>query len=214
MRVLLITGGLFTLSVSAVAGDFGASAKMGTLGLGVEVSKSVPFNITGRLGINGFNYDYNDTVSGVGYESDLNLKSVSALMDWRPIGSLFRLTGGMLYNMNEVDASSTPANTYDIGGSTFTAQQVGTITGNVEFDDYAPYFGLGFNFPVAPTFKVTFDLGVMFQGTPDVSLSASGPIASDPTFQQELTTEEQAFQDDLDNFEYYPVITLGLRKSF
>ena len=54
----------------------------------------------------------------------------------------------------------------------------------------------------------------MFQGSPTANLSATGPIASDPGFQADLAKEENNLQDDLDNFEYYPVISIGFNYRF
>ena len=58
------------------------------------------------------------------------------------------------------------------------------------------------------------DLGVAFQGEPDVQLSASGPIASLPQFQADLAQEEQNIQEDAKPFRFYPVLSLALVFGF
>lgn len=47
-----------------------------------------------------------------------------------------------------------------------------------------------------------------------VRLSSDGPISTDPTFQQNLAIEESNLQNDLDNFEIYPVVALGVSYRF
>ena len=39
-------------------------------------------------------------------------------------------------------------------------------------------------------------------------------LASDPLFQQQLATEAQALEDDLEEFKYYPVVAVGLTYKF
>ena len=55
------------------------------------------------------------------------------------------------------------------------------------------------------------DAGVAFHGTPEVELSATGPIASDPTFQSDLRLEESDIDDDASSVKVYLVLSLGFR---
>jgi hypothetical protein len=43
-----------------------------------------------------------------------------------------------------------------------------------------------------------------------VALSASGTLASDPAFQANLAKERDEIEDDLEPFEFYPVLSLGI----
>lgn len=198
-----------------VPGSTGVSVRAGTLGLGVELSHSLPvLNLTGRLAWNGYDYGHDDTVDGIDYDLDLGLRSVSAMLDWRPWGRVTHLTVGVLYNGNEIDARSRAAAEYRVGGTTFDATQVGTLTGTVGFDEIAPYAGIGWNIPVAPKTALSLDVGVVFQGAPVLELRADGPLASDPVFQAELAREQASFQQDIEDYEYYPVLSLGVRRKF
>jgi hypothetical protein len=48
-----------------------------------------------------------------------------------------------------------------------------------------------------------------------VNLTARGGIlANDPTFQTQLTQEEQNLQDEINDYEVYPVVQAGLTFSF
>jgi hypothetical protein len=55
----------------------------------------------------------------------------------------------------------------------------------------------------------------MFTGSPQVDLTASGgTLANDPNFQTQLALEEQTLQDDINDYEIYPVVQAGLTFSF
>ena len=64
---------------------------------------------------------------------------------------------------------------------------------------------------------VALDLGVMFQGSPEVTdLRLEDPIGGGglPEVQDFLAEQKRAIEDDLENFQYYPVATLSLRYGF
>ena len=96
-----------------------------------------------------------------------------------------------------------------IGGTTFPAAGAGQVTGEIEFNKFAPYLGVGlegrfFN----DRFILGTEAGVLFQGRPRVDLRGDGPLAGDPTFEAALQREEDALRDDLSFFRYYPVVAL------
>ncbi len=55
------------------------------------------------------------------------------------------------------------------------------------------------------------DLGIMATGSAQAALTASGLIASDPTFQQQL---RQEVNDELDAFDLFPVLKIGFMYRF
>ena len=108
--------------------------------------------------------------------------------------------------------AETAAN-YDIGGTTYTPADIGTLSGVVGFDDLVPYLGTGWGNAVEEGQGLTFsfDLGVVFQGSPDVTLSTTSTVAGLDT---DLRTEEQQLEQDLDDFDVYPVVSLGMAWQF
>lgn len=121
-----------------------------------------------------------------------------------------------MYNDNHIDITAEPSATFDIGDTTYSASQVGTLEGEVEFNEIAPYIGIGWDtsFGKNNRFGLLVDLGVIYQGTPDVELKATGPFASNQAFKNDIQAEEDKLQDDLDQYEYYPVIGVGLSYRF
>jgi len=207
---------LFAFSTTGYAQSNSLGLKASTLGLGLEAEKSFLDSIGGRIGVNYFTYSYSGTEDDIEYDFDLNLMSLSALLDWHPFQGSFRISGGAIYNNNDLEANAKKSATLKIGDSTYTEAQIGTLKGKVDFNDVAPYLGLGLDtsFGKDKSFGFLFELGAVFQGSPQVDLSADGPIASNATFQSNLAKEEEKLQSALDNFEIYPVLAVGLSYRF
>lgn len=215
-RIFLVLLGLGLLGAqSAVADDdlwFGAKA--GTLGFGVEATwRPIPY-LDVRGGFNTFTYDTTDVEAGIDYDKELDLSSFYATVNLRPPLSPFRLTAGIFSNKNKLSMASQQNANFDIGGMTYTGAEVGTLNAAVSFDKTAPYLGVGADFRILDTVGLNFDVGVLFQGTPNVGMTASGPIAADPNFLAELAAETMELQGALNNYKAYPVASIGVSFNF
>jgi len=168
------------------------------------------------VGINFFPYNYSGIEDDIEYDYKLHLMTFGVLLDWHPFENSFRLTGGVMYNGNRLDSTAESASTYDIGDQTYAGSEVGTLNGKIDFNRIAPYVGIGSDtaFGKNRNCGFIFELGVMFQGTPTADLSATGPIAFDPEFQAELAKEEKNLQHDLNDYEFYPNISIGFNYRF
>lgn len=190
--------------------------KASTLGIGIEAERSFSDSFGARLLLSYFPYDYSGNEDDINYEFDLKLLSAAALADWHPFNGGFRVSGGIVLNGNKLDGEAKPTTTYDIGNTTYTAAEVGTLKGKIDFNSVAPYVGLGWDTSFGKESKIgfTFDLGAMYQGSPKAHLSANGTAANDPAFQNNLALEEDNLQHDLDNFKFFPVVSIGLNYRF
>lgn len=193
-------------------------ARISTLGVGPELSVGFSDYLTTRVAGHWGEFSVDGDTSDVKWDTDLNLASGLATVEWNVFGGGFHIDVGVIVHDNYVDATAEPTGgTFTFNGTTYTAAQAGTVSGDVDFDNsVAPYVGIGWGNPVDNDTDLTFfcNLGVVFQGSPDVSLTATGTLANDPLFQQNLKYEEKELQDELDKFEYYPVITLGMSYKF
>lgn len=207
---------LFCGAGCADSGGLAISGKAGTLGFGGELTTAVTSNVNARVGLNTLDFDYDDEFDNVEYDVGLDFTSFSALVDWHVFNDSFRITAGLLSLDHELALDATPSTSQDIGGATYTPAEIGTLSGDVEIDGVAPYIGIGWGDPMDPDKRWGFyiDLGVAFTESPDVSLAASGTLASDPTFQANLARERQEIEDDLEPFKFYPVLSLGLYFRF
>ncbi len=190
--------------------------KAGTLGAGVELEGAFSDSLGARIGANYFTHDYTGTKDDIEYDFDLTLQNVSLLLDWHPFQGAFRISGGALYNGNKLESEAEPSDTYEIGDTEYTASEIGTLEGEIEFNEIAPYLGLGWDtsFGKQNRFGFLFELGAIYQGSPEVELTASGPISSNRTFQDDIAEEEENLQEELDYFEFYPVIAIGVSYRF
>lgn len=213
-RLLALSGLLVT--GSAAADGFALGVKAGTLGAGVEGTFGISPRVNLRLGANSYTYSYEETASGIEYDADLDLKSGALLLDWHPFKGVFRLSAGYMYNKNALQLRATPTEDQEIGGTTFTPQQIGTLTGDMTFKKGAPYVGFGWgNAARGWGLGFSLEIGAMFQGSPEVALASEGGTESNnAAFQQRLREEEQEIEDDLEEFKVYPVISLGLSFRF
>jgi hypothetical protein len=185
----------------------------GTLGLGMELS--APFGTSNMIGRVGFNYyirDEQDSLDNIDYTSEGALKTGLALLDWHPLANGIRVTSGLFYNGNELTIRSTSIGDVDIGDATFVLDPDYRLTGTVDFNSLAPYLGIGYgqSFKGTGQFSFSMDIGVLFQGTPEISLNAEGSLATFPGIQASLNQEEINIQREINKYQYYPVLSIGL----
>jgi hypothetical protein len=220
MKKLIYIAGCFLgsllLSSAAEAGGVALSARASTLGLGLELTAGLADKVNVRLGGNTFSFGRTFTEDSDEFDLDLKLRSFTALLDIHPFGGGFRLSGGFVANNNEASLTGQATDSYDIGDSSYSASDVGALTGIVDTKKGAAYAGIGFGNAVREGRKlgVVFDTGVVFQGSPNVTLRANGPIAGNPGFQADLRQEELSIEDDARQFRYYPVLSFGISYKF
>ncbi len=199
---------------SAHAMEFAAGVNVGTQGAGVALTVGLSDRFNASLGYSRFSTTDNFDKDGVNYDVDLELEGTTLALDWHPFGGIFRLTGGIIRNGNEVTGVAQLTGNVTIGPTTYTPAQVGTLNADISFDDIAGYLGVGWGNAVASNKGLTFsaDLGVMFTGAPTVELTQVGGVVTIP--ESDLTAEEQALQSDIDEFVYYPIVRLGMSYHF
>ena len=217
-KLMAIVTTVFVLASSPWANSEGlaAGAKIGTLGTGVEITGYAMDRLNLRLGLNYLSFDYSSEIDDIDYDMSPRFASALALVDWHAFDNNFRISAGVAVNQNKVDIKATPAENETIGGNEYTPEQIGTLKGKAEYDNLAPYFGIGFGNAVKEdtTWSFSFDLGLIFQSTPSISLSSDGPYAHVPQFEEDLEQEEADIQDDVDSWSIYPVLSFGVAYYF
>jgi hypothetical protein len=186
------------------------AAKTGTLGIGGEVTARLAPNINARAGVNAFNLSFDGTQDDIAYNFGVDFLSFSALLDWYVFNNAFRISGGVIVNQNEFGATAKPAGSYTIGDTTYPADSIGPLSGAITFDDVAPYVGIGWGNPFRRDKRMGLccDIGVAYTGSPHVALSATGVAAAD------LRKEEQNFENEIEDYKFYPIIALWLYFRF
>lgn len=230
---LLIAAALLPATVSAQRTDPAFSdpidyghalgAKLGTSGPGFEYmfSRSDLPMYGLRANLNYGQYTRTRTVSDVLYRGTMEFRSLMLLADAHPYRNGFRMSAGLAFNDNTFRASGRPKlDTFNLNGSTYPADSVESLNGEVYAAPLSPYFGVGWG--AAPSgrgkFFYSFDFGLMYQRT-DVRLSAactpSFPAAECARLQADLRAEEADFRRDLIKYgRWYPILTFGAGYRF
>jgi hypothetical protein len=218
--VLCIAGG-----VRAEAGGFSLAARAGTPGLGFEAAASVTprFNLRGGLNFLSYNRELDANLSARQIESNVHfdrhvrLKSGGLFADLYTSSS-FHVTGGVIYNNSQVPLEAQPNTPVIVNDEIYTPAQLGTLNATVKLGrQWAPYAGIGFGNPTLAKRRVTFlfDLGVIFEGQPTVTMSSS--VANEAGLQADVdAAAEQINREYFDKgyLKYYPVISIGVAVRF
>jgi hypothetical protein len=190
-------------------------AKVGTLGIGADVSRSiVPRVLNLRVGASFFSYKTDLSEKGIDYSAKLKLGAVPIALDVFPFKNWFRLGGGVVVNLNEAEGTGhSNTGTFTIGDQEYTSQDIGDVNAKIKFKRVSPYFGIGFNNPIKRSGRVGFftDIGLLYHGTPITSLTTTKTI---PGLQTEIDKELQSINEDIRDFKLFPVIQFGLSIRF
>jgi hypothetical protein len=191
--------------ITALLGAGSASAagvglRVGTTGIGGDVAFDLVPTLSARFGYSWLNFNTTVDSSDVTYDGKLKLSNGNVFLDWAPIGPLFR-------------------GTYTLGGVVYPAAAIGSLSGTVKAGtSAAPYLGIGTGRVAGAGVNFYADLGVMFQGTPKATLTATcgpaTPVALCSQIQASTALEAIDLQDSIKNFKYYPVANIGVTIGF
>ena len=206
-------------TVSTVAADVSG----GTTGLSANVQVALTDRLAVRMGYNWLDYAADDVESaGVIYDGDLEFSGFGGFLDLHPFKNPFTITGGVFVGDKAVALEATPTEDVDIGGVTFTPEELGVVDGAADFDDAALFAGLGWDSSLYGRDDWSFIVraGVMFAGEPEVTLDATGLANEDidPFDEEELREaldrEADELEDDIDDYAFWPVLTVGVGYTF
>ena len=191
-------------ATAGVAQAGGVGVRAGTTGVGVDLGGDVIPTLGWRLGLSGMNVNTHVDTNDVRYDAKAKVLTGSLLLDWSPLGP-FRISGGFMPNRNKIDLTGQPSS-----GSSLPPGS--SLTGEVKPErSFAPYLGVGYGNVWTRGVNFYFDLGIMFQGSPQVSLSCQSANPADcAAAQPRLEEERQRVQDKVDRYKYYPVANIGL----
>jgi hypothetical protein len=215
---ILKTGALMlalcATGVASADSNFGIGVKAGTLGFGAEGRwQALPW-VDLRLGANVYEYEDSSDPGDIDYAGTLNLDTYYLTANFHFPASPFRVSTGAFSNSNEIYLVSGNNDSFNIGGIEYPADAVGELTSSTTFDAMSPYLGIGYDFELFGKAGLNFDLGVLFQGEPIVTLEADGLAVGDPFFDAALELERQELEDEMSNLKAWPVISLGFVYNF
>jgi hypothetical protein len=225
MNKLLLAAGLMCFAGISNAADMGKSKtgfgiNVGTTGVGFEISIPLTRSINVRGGYNAAVFDIELEETDVTYDAEVDVTSGSLLVDWHPFQGKFRFTGGLHHFMtSEVQGSAVPGfgQTFIVNDIAYNASDLASLdlevtSGNVD----APYFGIGWgNTASSDRLSITVDVGALNIGAPQIGMTANcitpGLCAA---IDASVAAEMLELQSDLEDYEWWPVVSVGIRFTF
>jgi len=212
---------MFSLTKPGLANEgLGLDAKIGTMGIGGELSAQLFPNTRLRGGFNFLTWSFDSTISDIDYDFETEFSSIPVILDLHPFGGSFFLSGGLYFNNNSVGVEGF------LGPEDFPAAYQAfdflvdyvSVSGDVEFMPVAPYVGLGWRTNSGESgWGFGLELGVLYQGAPDITnLRVNAPVDVNDVeaVQQFLAEQEAEIEDELSWFEFYPVASLMFTYHF
>jgi len=214
----LFSGLLKAETVETKATPFALGAVIGTTGYGPTACFTFSQYFTATSGYTWLKFNRDASSSDADYNGKLKLSNVQAFVNWHPFAGTFHLSAGAFFSDNRFAIIGSPksSSTFIVGGTTYTAAQVGTLSGEVKLaKNLEPYVGFGWaKPPLSGGIGFFADFGVLFTSAIRANLSATGPIANDPTFQTNLHKEESEIIHDVRSLRYYPIVQVGILHRF
>jgi hypothetical protein len=209
-----------TADAPGTPGGWFAAAHVSTLGPGLSVGRFLNQNVSIRVNLNGgFDYDDSfttDSRNRIRYDAELSLASAGLLADYH-FGNGLKLTGGVYYNDNKIEA----VGNFDrirSGGQTWSANHLARADARIDFQSFAPYLGVGYHSTKPKGWSVSAEIGVLYQGSPRVSynLNCTSRLCDEarPALVAAIEEERQALEDEVSDFKFYPVLSIGVSYRF
>ena len=209
---------LIGMSLPTVAdGNFAVTGGVGTMGGAVEGQFEVNDFVQLRAGANYLAFDETIDSDDISYDGELDFSGFGAFVDVHPFGGSFFVTGGAYAGGKSIDLIASSDLSVEIGGAVFTPAEYGRLEGDVSFDDIAPFVGLGFDTTFEGSGNWGFNVlaGAAMFGSGDVSLEAvGGTLSNDPFLQTQLDQEIQSIEEEIEDYEFWPVVQVGLSYRF
>lgn len=195
----------------------------GTLGVGPEASYRVSETIGVRGNLTFLSISADIDSDDLVYDANLKLQSGGVMLDVHPFGGGFRISGGFRINGNRARGVASPnaGASYDLDGTTYSAEQIGTLTADTKIKKVAPAFTLGYGGGMSRGLVFGVEAGVLFQGSVRVNpLTLTGTCAGAAaparcsTLAADLDAERQSVNDDIDGYKLYPILQLSVGYRF
>lgn len=225
---LVVLAGLLGATASKAEDKFGATpppslwsvgATVGTLGLGGEVSYLLYDYLVVRMNASYLDISCSAIAGAYGASCDhgYNYTGIFAggLLDIHPFQSGWRVSTGLRYvDVGYKEVASTGIR---LGDNRYQADQVGTATISVRNSNpAAPYIGFGYDSSHfsqdGSGFKLGIDLGALYAGNPDVSITTTQTV---PGLDADIERETSKIKSDLRTYyNFYPAAMISGRMSF
>ena len=216
LRKVLVAASAVTIllptAVSAQSIGIGVAARAGSLGFGGEVAVNVTrfFGVRGGIGV--MPLSYNGEMEDVHYHVESTSPLSNVGVDFYPGFFDVRLGGGLMFIQNPTTFDARYSGQVEIGGTMYTDEEVGALTGDLDHGSAAPYVVLGLGRQTNRGIGIFLDLGAAFLEEQRMSYSTTGTLSGDPNFEAALEAEAQEIEDEVNRYvKVYPILSAGIR---
>lgn len=209
-----------SLAAFSAQADVGITAGIGTGGPSLHVVVPMESNLNGRFGLTQYKRSFDHSSADLDFKAKVTLQTVDALFDWHLFSGSFRVTGGVVYNGNEITAEGRPTDgNFTINGNKYEAKDVGALTGKIDFQKAAPYIGIGWGNALAPNSRWNFstDIGAIYHGNGHVGLASRGCTVSNQVcnaLTADVAAERSRLTDSMADVKFLPVVRFGVSYRF
>lgn len=214
----------------------GLGLQVGTTGVVLDYVYDINPWLGVRAGYHAGSVSYNTTKSGIDYRVNVKTNLVSSMIDIKPFANNFRISAGVFSAPPDLKLGASGVRDYQIDVRTYRGDL--NMDGRVDMGAAAPYVGIGWQSnPGKAGFSMTADMGVLVTQSPVISMNVTGHVCDatlmscDPNgqtgfdvndpydprakqFRDSKDKEVQALQNDLKNYRFWPVATVGVHYSF
>ena len=208
-------------SVHAVQQDVGLGARVGTLGIGADITLTLHENVAirGGAGFLGFDVDLSGMFGlAANRTAELFLPTALYTIGAEASSGPFRAGAGLLFRsadpIHEITYES--GATIDIGGGFYQHPEILTLTTTLISGSTAPYALIGMTSRLKRGFEFVIDLGAVLHFNPKFEMTATGDptVLNSSRFRADLDNERWLAENDAGSFvRFWPIISLGVRRG-
>lgn len=209
---------LFLFTGSATGQHLAVGVFGGTTGIGGEVVGKLHNNFNLRVGGTYFGYSMSQTIEDdkvdVGFDADMRVQTISALVDYYPFKSGFHLSTGLMLNGISAEGVGQPLSGYTFTlnnkDRTLSKERMGTLTAEMDYgNQLAPYIGLGFGNAVKEGRRLgfLFELGAIYTNSPRLDMTGTNMLRA-------TANQDRDLEAGLEDFKWFPSLNLGLTYKF
>lgn len=206
LLVICITASLCPYAQSQ--GKKSVNLHLGSQGIGAEFKYNFYKKLSARLGTSIIPVEVNNVINLDDFDTEdkfaAKFTNVHLLFDYPFIGQGIRFVAGGAYFIKakgSIDRTAKAATGF--GEITYTPEQLGTLTANIDWKGFAPYAGFAF-FRAFPKhrFNITLDMGTYYLSKPKTEFTSTGMLTVDEKGQQQ-------FQSNMSEYRWLPVFQLN-----
>lgn len=201
--------------------DIGVGAQFGTLGAGIHFDYHLPMAPV-YLRLSGNYFEFSDTLDldDIDYDGDIKLSTLGLTVNYLPFGDRgFKIIAGGYFGQNQFSGRATARDNQGavtVGDNQYVFGPADSIIGTASFNTFTPYVGIGWDWVFGPNDNYVFGIeaGVRFMGSADVTLRGTGQFAEGQPAFADLNAEQRNFEQDIEDYKYYPVLNLSFTYRF